>query len=318
MMTRRTVILCVIAALALAGVSGAVLGQEKVERSFAYRVGPDGPGGGQIDFHFDGPGGPMAFMMADGKQVKGAPYSAQAVNESIQTLADGNRLVRRSTSQLFRDSEGRTRREESGPAKMSGDQSQTIFINDPVAGFNYVLNTRDKSAHKMPSTSFNVTWTSDDGKNVEKVITVEGKAEARIKRRSEDHEVMVKGPAAGGVFVHSGSPEPYASAKGQKESLGKQLFDGVEAEGTRVTLTIPAGEIGNEQPIYIITERWYSPELQITVMTRHNDPRFGETTYRLTNISRTEPARALFEPPSDYTISTDGPMIRKMRKPQEQ
>jgi hypothetical protein len=74
-------------------------------------------------------------------------------------------------------------------------------------------------------------------------------------------------------------------------------------------VTIPAGEIGNERPIQIVDERWYSPELQTVVMTKHSDPRFGETVYRLTNIDRNEPARALFEVPADFTIK-DGPPFR--------
>ena len=94
----------------------------------------------------------------------------------------------------------------------------------------------------------------------------------------------------------------------KKEDLGKQDIEGVVAEGTRTTVTIPAGEIGNERPIEIVSERWYSPELQLVVMTRHSDPRTGETTYKLTNINRTEPAKSLFEVPSDYTIK-EGPGI---------
>jgi len=97
----------------------------------------------------------------------------------------------------------------------------------------------------------------------------------------------------------------------QKESLGNQTIEGVQAEGTRFTTTIPAGEIGNEQPIEIVSESWFSPELQTVVMTRHSDPRTGETTYRLTNINRSEPARSLFEVPSDYTIQeTIAPAMR--------
>ena len=86
------------------------------------------------------------------------------------------------------------------------------------------------------------------------------------------------------------------------EALGKQNIEGVEAEGTRSTVTIPAGKIGNVLPIDIVSERWYSTELQVIVMTRHVDPRFGENSYKLTNISRSEPARELFEVPAGYTV----------------
>ena len=108
---------------------------------------------------------------------------------------------------------------------------------------------------------------------------------------------------------------------GKTESLGKQIVEGVAAEGTRNTTTIPAGEIGNERPLEIVFERWYSPELQTVVMTRHSDPRFGETVYRLTNINRDEPARSLFEVPADYTVKeapTPGQKIRTMKPATEQ
>jgi hypothetical protein len=97
------------------------------------------------------------------------------------------------------------------------------------------------------------------------------------------------------------------------ESLGKHNIGGVEAEGTKTTVTIPAGEIGNERPIEIVSERWYSPELQTVVMTRHSDPRFGETSYRLANIDRSEPARSLFEVPAGYTIEEGPKPGQKMR-----
>src|SRR5207249_9818645 len=82
------------------------------------------------------------------------------------------------------------------------------------------------------------------------------------------------------------------------ESLGTQTINSVTAQGTRYTRTIPAGQIGNEQPIIIVSERWYSPDLQIVVMSKRSDPRFGETTYQLTNLQRSEPAASLFQVPA--------------------
>ena len=105
------------------------------------------------------------------------------------------------------------------------------------------------------------------------------------------------------------------------ESLGKQAVEGVEAEGRRTTVTIAAGEIGNDRAIEIVSERWYSPELQTVVMTRHSDPRSGETVYRLTNINRSEPAKSLFEVPGDYTIKEGpamGPVHVRTRKPADE
>jgi hypothetical protein len=74
------------------------------------------------------------------------------------------------------------------------------------------------------------------------------------------------------------------------------------ATGTRTTTTLPAGEIGNAQEIKVVSEQWFSDELQVLVMTKHSDPRSGETIYRLTNILRAEPDPSLFTVPADYTI----------------
>jgi hypothetical protein len=138
---------------------------------------------------------------------------------------------------------------------------------------------------------------------------------ARVAIETQQFSVGT-GPVTGGmsyVFRSSGSNQ-----NAVKTDLGKQMIEDVLAEGTRTTMTIPAGEIGNERPIEIVSERWYSPELQLVVMTRHSDPRSGEMTYKLTNINRTEPARSLFEVPSDYTIResphTQGSWIPRVRK----
>jgi len=90
-----------------------------------------------------------------------------------------------------------------------------------------------------------------------------------------------------------------------KESLGTQTINGVSAQGTRFTRTIPAGQIGNDKPITITREVWYSTDLQMVVQSKHSDPRFGDTSYSLTNIQRTEPPANLFTVPSDYTIEQD-------------
>ena len=90
-----------------------------------------------------------------------------------------------------------------------------------------------------------------------------------------------------------------------EESLGRQTMEGVPADGTRTTRVIPAGQMGNEQPITIVTERWYSPDLQIYLLTRHTDPRAGETVTRLTNLTRGEPTHALFEVPADFKVTEE-------------
>ena len=206
--------------------------------------------------------------------VKGAPYSAEAVTETVQTLPDGNRIVRKSSATLYRDSEGRTRRDQAlnniGPWAASGSAPVTSQIYDPVAGVHYVLNKRDKKALK-----------------------------ALVSAASPAHPHPPKGQ-------ESARPGRRGGASAEKtEQLGSQTIEGVQADGTRTTLSIPAGEVGNERPIEVISERWYSRDLQTVVMTRRIDPRVGETTYKLTHVNRSEPAKSVFEIPADYTVKDD-------------
>jgi hypothetical protein len=212
------------------------------------------------------------------KVVKGMPYSATAITETVQTLADGARITHKKTDTLYRDGEGRTRREQTfdriGPFQVEGEPRQIVFINDVVAGVNFVLDPNRGSARKIPS----------------------------FDRPSP--RFMPPRPGGGG-------------GERKTESLGKQMIEGIEAEGTRTTTTIPTGRVGNDRPLEIVSERWESPALQIVVLSKHKDPFAGETIYRLTNISRGEPARALFEIPSSYTLESAPPPGKGRRQPHE-
>jgi hypothetical protein len=270
-------------------------------------------------------------MSFDGKVVKGAPYSAQAVTETVQTLADGNRIVRKTTAQVYRDSEGRTRRDQTlgtiGPYAAAGDPPQTFFINDPVAGVTYILDPASKVARKMARIELNykVEQGAADKTIIERRLAGALPAAGAAKggdAKGEPHSFIITSPAAPPDGPGSSNVQFYAykMADSKTEKLAPQNIEGVQAEGTRRTETIPAGEIGNEQPIQIVNETWYSPELQIVVMTRHSDPRFGETTYKLTNVQRGEPSPTLFQVPPDYTVKEGPPFgIRteqlRMRRP---
>ncbi|MEK6409427.1 MAG: hypothetical protein AABN34_21090 [Acidobacteriota bacterium] len=252
-------------------------------------------------------------MSIDGKLVKGAPYSAQAVTETVQTLADGNRIVRRTTAAVYRDGEGRTRREQTigalGAYAAAGEPQQTIFINDPVAEVNYVLEAKNKIARKIALPGMGKKFMTESARVSARE---EGDVTSELHQKATT-EIRVEMGRPGGFGPGPGGPGPGVMKtrvdpkNTKKESLGKQTVEGVEAEGTRFTTTIAAGEVGNEAPIYIISERWYSPELQTLIMSKNSDPRMGETTYRLTSINRSEPAHSLFEVPSDYTIKEGMP-----------
>lgn len=211
------------------------------------------------------------------KVVTGAPFSAVAVSETTQTLADGNQISRTTQTNLFRDSQGRFRKEVTlpaiGPLATTGQPKSFVMINDPVANTNFILHPEDKTAEKMGH--------GGQPKN--------GARKDAMRLKFETH-----------------MQEEIANGTLKKEDLGTQSIAGVNAQGTRYTRTIPAGQIGNAQPITVVSEYWYSNDLQMTVMSKRSDPRFGETTYTLTNIQRSEPGAALFVVPSDYTVKAGG------------
>jgi hypothetical protein len=261
-------------------------------------------------------------MSFDGKVVKGAPYSAQAITETTQTLSDGNHIKRTNSATVYRDGEGRTRREQQlgavGPWVVSGEPQQTVLINDPVAGINYILEPRTRTARKMPLSFFRIERLPPNAGAGAGTGAGQGNS-PKVSVQIERNVTMSASAGAAPLPPLEIAPMQEfsfiaAPNGGTTESLGKQTIEGVVAEGTRTTVTIPAGKIGNEQPIQITFEKWYSPELQTVVMSKHNDPLVGETVYRLTNIVRSEPAHTLFEVPSDYTIQEMPVRTRIIRK----
>ena len=285
--------------------------------------------------------GPQTFQFVtsdsfrfEGNTVKNAPYSAEAVTETTQSLADGNRISRKSKSTLYRDSEGRTRREETlgsiGPWASGDQHAQMISINDPVSKTNLILDTTNKTVRKMPSPKImgeTLAVAQQKLAELKQVYTVSHpdvkKAEANVR------EIHVQGtteidPTAAEAKMHAEmmmtmhqpgmTVSTNSENNAQKESLGTQMIEGVQAEGTRTTFTIEPGSIGNDLPIKIISERWYSPELQTVVMSKHSDPRMGDTIYRLTSINRSEPSPSLFQAPPDYTIVSEGRVIMKSKE----
>ena len=234
--------------------------------------GPEGPLGPRMEI--------LGFgEMHPGKVVTGAPYSAVAVTETRQMLADGNTISRKVQANVFRDSQGRTRRETTltgvGPLSTTGASRTFVRIYDPVAGTAFVLHQDTKVAEKLPMPRGGRKGPGN----------LQGRFEARMQTE-------------------------IANGSMKKEDLGVQPINGISAQGTRFTKTIPAGQMGNDKPIVITSERWYSPDLQIVVKTTRNDPRFGETTYTLTKIQKQEPAAALFAVPADYSLKQGRPRVR--------
>src|SRR5215510_4208571 len=330
-------------------------------------------------------GGDSAFQFFsqevsfDNRLVKGAPFSADIVSETIQNLPDGNRIVQRYEGRIYRDSQGRTRNERTYMMGGASDQKQTITIFDPVGAANYSLDPETRIARKAnsyvrfesspllppsrgvsPSPSANVDAPKKitvsggvlQGSAIRKVqppyppIAKAARASGAVQVQiliSETGEVIdatvisghpalrdaalqaarqwvfkptelsgvavkVQGILTFNFSLNDEAPSSLASVRNipkyntSTEQLAKQMVEGVECEGTRSVTTMPAGAIGNERPIETVNETWFSQELKIMIMSKRSDPRFGETTYRITNISRSEPDASLFQISSEYTI----------------
>jgi hypothetical protein len=237
--------------------------------------------------------------------VLGAPYSATITNESIQTLADGNRLVQTSTGTTARDSQGRTRQDTVLPAignLSAANAPHLIFIHDPVAQVSYTLNLAEKTAQKMPVLPPLAGSTTGGVGGTVTIRAVEGNGASLPP--PDAMPTTMAAPAPGAFFekhLITGELD-----QGNTEDIGSQTMEGVLVNGIRTTHTIAAGQIGNDRPITIVTEVWTSPDLKTVVYSKRSDPRMGEQTFRLTNIVRTEPSPSLFTVPADFKI-VDGP-----------
>jgi hypothetical protein len=245
----------------------------------------------------------MRIEAALGPVVRGAPYSGEGITTTTQTLADGTRIERTVRARFYRDGEGRTRREQTILGMGPLGESQTVTIVDPVARVMYGLNPATHEGRRSP-------------------LPTPGR---------RDGPPLPPPPPSGYGDVAAGAPppppppppppaayapgtprdaiagRPRAGVANMPEPLGTKQIDGLTATGTKRSEVIPTGRIGNDRPIEISDERWESTDLKVLVLSRHHDPRIGDVEYRLTNVTRAEPPRELFQPPSDYSIADAPP-----------
>lgn len=269
------------------------------------------------------------------RPVRNAPYSAQVVRERSQHLADGNQIdVRRGPMAAYRDSTGRTRQD----IVDDKGELQTVKIDDPAAGLDWVLKPRERVAIKLDrhhpvsadDMRARVARMRQDGTlpSIERRTTPDGQQEVIVKRvvrtgpdarQRTQEDVRIQVPRA---FADNGAAvrdmqmrvAPLASAfddlkwasKAVTKDLGTRDFGGIKAEGKLRSYEIPAGAIGNRNPIVVADETWTAPDLLVTVYTKHSDPRSGDVVFRLENIKREEPPAALFIVPADYTVRDAG------------
>jgi len=253
------------------------------------------------------------------RALKGAPYSAETIVEGSQTLADGNKITSKTTGRVYRDSEGRTRREED---RKNGTTS--ISISDPVAGFSYSLDPVDKIAWRTAiggaTATLNkletgqqaglvrkvepVRTTAPDGSTViaNQVTLVESSRAEAEKIQVEQARAVGTGGARGAGGGYAAIMPATRGGAAASTPLEHKVVDGLAVEGRSTTTMIPAGQVGNDQPITILDEQWRSSDLNVLVTSRHVDPRSGESSYKLLNVVRAEPDASLFMVPPDYTV----------------
>jgi hypothetical protein len=249
------------------------------------------------------PGEPVKFQFFtqefsfNGRPVTGEPYSADEKTESVQTLADGTHITNSTSTRVYRDGQGRTRREMTLPSFGGDSQPHTmITISDPVNGVSYSLDPQSKTAHQMPGMA----------------MAAEAKMKAEARMKDSTFRSVAVAPDGGNLPVTSEVRMLRGSmAKAPKrEDLGDNVIEGVSAKGSRETTTIETGQMGNDRPITITSERWYSADLQIEVKSVHSDPRTGDTTHTMTNINRSEPDPSLFRVPADYKLDEGKPGVQ--------
>jgi hypothetical protein len=243
-----------------------------------------------------------AFEMRTSGPIIGAPYSATITNESVQTLADGNRIVQTSTGSTARDSQGRTRHDTVLPSignLSAANAPHLVFIHDSVAQTSYTLNLTEKTAQRLPALppvpggAPGVTGAT---------VTMRVERNGAQLQFPDAMRANVTAPEAGAFFEKYLDIDRQEKVQVDTADLGSQTMEGVLVRGTRTTHTVPAGQIGNDRPITIVTEVWTSLDLMTVVYSKRSDPRMGEQTFRLTDIVRAEPNPSLFAVPADFKI----------------
>jgi hypothetical protein len=192
--------------------------------------------------------------------VLGKPLSAVEVRRTTQTLGDGSQIQKSDTSSFYRDDLGRMRSESSGH----------ILIFDPAAGCTYTLDPVQRTYTKAAI-------------HANAIVTIAATANG----------TWIRSSSGNGAHAATHGTQPLT------EDLAVQMVNGINARGSRVSSTIPAGPIGNDHDLKVISERWYSDDLQIMINSSTSDPRFGVTTYNLTNITQAVPDPSLLQPPAD-------------------
>ncbi|MCU1328666.1 MAG: hypothetical protein JWN34_4036 [Bryobacterales bacterium] len=271
-----------------------------------FAMAQSGSSGGTVGGMISGPSVTFASNSTVGfppRVVVGMPYSAEELTEHVQILADGTRITQPPRKVLlYRDSQGRTRRERIPAVMAFGVDARVppsvIDIADPVSGVRYTFDARAQVAHKssMPAQRLPPPVAASAARGDLPPIRTETRAAGRLVNPTTSSPILT---SATGLLPQ---PDRTNGPNVSSESLGQRTIEGVVADGTRTTTVYPVGSIGNDRPISVVSETWTSRELKRAVLLKTTDPRNGESSTRLTRISRAEPAASLFEVPTGYKI----------------
>ena len=222
--------------------------------------------------------------------IRDTPFSAEVQVEMVWPLREGGSTMRKATYLIYRDGQGRTRRDltsDETTAAATTNRPRTSVINDPLASSTYLIDHRTSTVRKLAL----VTGNDVDSQPSVVEPKLRGTAPGFVNLSGRNSQVP-KGVVSRGQVT-------------QKEQLGQREIGGAIAEGTRLVQTISLGSSRNQKPIEITTEEWYSVELQTIVAITISDPRFGRSEYRLMNIVKGEPSKTLFVIPPAYQVKVE-------------
>jgi len=287
-----------IATACFASVCGAMNGQTS-EKTASFQYFVNGGEGGPMNTNF-------RVESLGGKIVRDKPFSGSEERRTVQVLGDGTRIDKKETDKYYRDNQGRTRVER--------DNGQTVVITDPLAGVSTEMSAGSKTARKlmvMRSDTMAAAGAAVAQMGHPMIVTMDragpdsavpGKVE-KMKAEMEARTVSIATGATATATIGKSFVQKVDAEKAATEDLGSQIINGVSAQGTRSTITIPAGQIGNDREIKVVSERWFSPDLQMLIRSSNKDPRFGETTYELLNVLQGAQDPTLFQIPADVTVN---------------
>jgi hypothetical protein len=291
---------------------------------------------GSNTFQFVTASGPQLFSYSTigNSVVTGRPFSATEERKSSQTLGDGTHIETTETNRIFRDEEGRTRVERNGgniliydpvagfraelnPSTKTAAKSMVLRVALDAKG-RQLAELQKQLAEREKQYSDKSPQVKDIQNQIARVETekseASGPAVTELKNLLINYQAEYQGVNGEALRGGGGKDATVATTEGPTilrvdsgnngsvETLPPQMINGILSQGTRTTEIIPIGKIGNDRPINVVSERWYSNDLQMLIKSTSSDPRFGDSTYQLTNIVQTSPDPSLFQIPGDYTI----------------